>query len=221
MAGASHQTPHAVSRCDATACPSSAQQTAAACRIYNRTSWYIWMHIKQDVLSGCHMTLTSGCTSTTHILFLACTERMASILVPYWFSLYSPCSMNLNRDRKFMFKLGAHHISSCSDLVSTRILSDPISPDSLNKTHVFKRCWVRRKFNKAYRTLLWQIQHDSCFLVDSVFNALHQVVSFLVKVSSLCQSVLPLNIYFVLNTLLHPSSPITLNPWKTTTLCWW
>lgn len=39
--------------------------------------------------------LTSGCTSTMHILFLAWTERMASMLVPYWFSLYSPCSMNL------------------------------------------------------------------------------------------------------------------------------
>lgn len=41
--------------------------------------------------------LTSGCTSTIHILFLACTERTASILVPYWFSLYSPCSINLWR----------------------------------------------------------------------------------------------------------------------------
>lgn len=57
--------------------------------------WYIWMYIKQDVLRDCNMTPTSGCTSTTHILFLACTERIASILVPYWFSLYSPCSMNL------------------------------------------------------------------------------------------------------------------------------
>lgn len=44
--------------------------------------------------------LTSGCTSTTHILFLACTERIASILVPYWFSLYSPCSINLRRRRE-------------------------------------------------------------------------------------------------------------------------
>lgn len=81
--------------------PSPTQQTAAACRIVtccDSALWYSWMHIKQDVLSGCDMTPTSGCTSTTHILFLACTERIASILVPYWFSLYSPCSMNLWRN---------------------------------------------------------------------------------------------------------------------------
>lgn len=53
----------------------------------------------QDGLTGCNMTPTSGCTSTIHI-FLACTERIASMLVPYWFSLYSPCSMNLRRNNK-------------------------------------------------------------------------------------------------------------------------
>lgn len=35
-----------------------------------------------------------------HILFLACTERIASMLVPYWFSLYSPCSMNLKEKQQ-------------------------------------------------------------------------------------------------------------------------
>lgn len=55
------------------------------------------------VFGVCDVTPTSGCTSTIHILFLACTERIASILVPYWFSLYSPCSMNLsNKNTKYI-----------------------------------------------------------------------------------------------------------------------
>lgn len=69
---------------------------------YDNPCWYLWMNIKQDGL--CKGTLTSGWTSTIHILFLACTERMASILVPYWFSLYSPCSMNLGSRNKLFNK---------------------------------------------------------------------------------------------------------------------
>lgn len=77
-----------MSRSEVTGCPPSTQQSAAA-------YWTILDMLWGDVIRGCDMTPTSGCTSTIHILFLACTERIASILVPYWFSLYSPCSMNL------------------------------------------------------------------------------------------------------------------------------